>query len=443
MPRTPKRSNAKLSVSTAQDEYITREAALKILNVKPQTLYAYVSRGWIRSVQQPGGGKRSLYARVDMEKMKNRASSRTGHGVVASTAMRWGEPIIPTTITEIRSEGHCYRGRSAIALARSGASFESVAEFLWSGLWLGERTHWDSPAIPAHVRNLFDSEEAADEHLLWKFSLLTLHMGITRGKLIEAGKFPDAIDTARQLICAMVACLGTIGPTRAMVPMLKGDSIANGTLHALGVADAPRAREAIEAILVLMADHELTSSTFSARVAASSGALMLACVTAAMATHSGLEMARLCDRAEDFLSASTKADVLLGNALDLQRKGITPPGFNHPLYPRGDPRGDYLIELASALPNKSPRLKQVLSFLEKARSTMHLYPRAEAGIAALSIALRLPRRSGTGLYAIARVSGWVAHAIEQRTAGYMLRPRARYLGASPTTSSLFGGPPHS
>lgn len=436
MSQKKQTSTTKNPIVTTSDEYVAREVALNILDVKPQTLYAYVSRGWIRSVQKPGGGKRSLYSRIDVEKMKARATSRIGHGVAASTAMRWGEPIIPTAITEIRPEGHSYRGRSAVALARSGASFEAVAEFLWSGLWLGEQVRWRSPDIPVHVQKLLSSTETRSEHMLWKFTLLTLHIGVTRGKL-EAGQLPDAIDTARQLVCSMVACMGFLGPTQRLVLMKQGDSIATGLLRALGVPETPQSKEAIEAILVLMADHELTSSTFAARVAASSGALLLACITAALATHSGLEMARLCDRVEDFLCTSSKADVLMRNALDMQRKGITPPGFNHPLYQRGDPRGDYLIELAASLPNKSPRLKQVLLFLEKVRTTMHLYPRSEVGIAVLAIALRLPPRSGTGLYAIARIAGWVAHTLEQRTAGYILRPRARYIGTGPNTPGLF------
>lgn len=429
-------SKGKLPVNAPSDEYVTREVALQLLNVKPQTLYAYVSRGWIRSVQQPGGGKRSLYARHDLETMKSRAASRMGHGVAASTAMRWGQPIIPTAITDIRPEGHFYRGRSAIQLARSGASFESVAEFLWSGLWLGDEILWPSAPISDHVQRLLMSDEVKKEHLLWKFSLLALHVGVTRGKL-DAGQLPSGMVTTRQLICSMVACMGLLSPAQKIVPMKRGDSVARGLLRALGAPETPEALEAVQAILVLMADHELTSSTFAARVSASAGALPLACITAAFATHSGVEMARLCDRVEDFLGTSHTAEGLLDHVLELQRKGVTPPGFNHPLYPRGDPRGNYLIELASRLPNKSPRLKQVLVFLEKARTAMHLHPRSEIGIAVIAIALKLPFRSGTGLHVLARVAGWVAHITEQQTVGYILRPRARYVGGDAELSVGF------
>jgi len=411
------------------DEYVSRETALEILSVKPQTLYAYVSRGWIRSVQQPGGGKRSLYARVDVEKMKSRSGVRQGHQLVAANAMRWGEPIIPTAITEITADGPYYRGKHAITLARSGASYESVSEWLWSGLWLDQVAAWPVEEMPAHIAGLFDARRSGplNEHLIWRFALLSLHVGATRGKLIEGGWAPDAPRAARQMIQAMVGCIGTLGPSRKFNPVRPGESVSRALLRVLGAPINDANVRAMESILILAADHELTGSTFAARVAASSGALLHACLNAALATHSGIEIGRLCDRAENFLMLSAKADALFQQARDKQRSGVTPPGFNHPLYPRGDPRADHLIEIAAALPNKPPRLKGVLKFLEDARTSMHLFPRAELGIAVVAMALRLPPGASAGLFTIARTAGWVAHTLEQRTSGYMLRPRARFI----------------
>ncbi|RZJ10182.1 MAG: citrate synthase, partial [Haliea sp.] len=68
--------------------------------MRPQTLYAYVSRGWIRSVAQPGQ-KDKLYSRDDVDRVSKRSAARSGHGAVAASAMNWGEPILPTSITEI------------------------------------------------------------------------------------------------------------------------------------------------------------------------------------------------------------------------------------------------------------------------------------------------------------------------------------------------------
>jgi citrate synthase len=61
---------------------------------------------------------------------------------------------------------------------------------------------------------------------------------------------------------------------------------------------------------------------------------------------------------------------------------------------------------------------------------MQLYPRVEMGVLALTIAMRLPTYASGALFTIARTSGWVAHVLEQRTAGFLLRPRAKYAKSS-------------
>jgi citrate synthase len=102
-------------------DYATAAQALDILKVRPQTLYAYVSRGLVRSIPQPGQKER-LYRRDDLKRLETRSLARAGHGAVAAAAMNFGEPIISTSITEITAEGPRYRGRMAADLARSHAS---------------------------------------------------------------------------------------------------------------------------------------------------------------------------------------------------------------------------------------------------------------------------------------------------------------------------------
>src|SRR4249920_2203976 len=105
-------------------DYLPARDALAILDVKPQTLYAYVSRGWIRSVPQ-AGTREKLYSRDDVDRVRLRSLARAGHGAAAASAMRWGEPVIHSSITEITPEGARYRGRLATDLARTGHAFEA------------------------------------------------------------------------------------------------------------------------------------------------------------------------------------------------------------------------------------------------------------------------------------------------------------------------------
>src|SRR5512145_159228 len=108
-------------------ELSAREAA-RLLGVKLPTLYAYVSRGLLRSL--PGrSGRARRYLRSDVEALRERGPSVRA----AAGALRWGEPILESSITEMTPEGPAYRGRLAADLARGGVAFEAAAELLWTG----------------------------------------------------------------------------------------------------------------------------------------------------------------------------------------------------------------------------------------------------------------------------------------------------------------------
>src|SRR5262249_11521836 len=93
-------------------DWMSAPAAARSLGVKVRTLYAYVSRGW---VTRTGRGPRNpWYARADLERLKARHDARAGHGPVAASALRWGEPVLETRIATIGPDGPLYRGRNAI-----------------------------------------------------------------------------------------------------------------------------------------------------------------------------------------------------------------------------------------------------------------------------------------------------------------------------------------
>src|SRR5580765_1148191 len=112
--------------------YVDARTAAKHLGIQLRTLYAYVSRGAVRSL--PGEhGRPRLYALADVERLRVRRDARKGHGAVAAGALRWGEPVLDSAVTAITPRGPAYRGRHALDLAPA-ARFEDVAELLWSGV---------------------------------------------------------------------------------------------------------------------------------------------------------------------------------------------------------------------------------------------------------------------------------------------------------------------
>ena len=107
--------------------YVTARDAALSLGIKVESLYAYVSRGVVRSIVQPGQRTR-LYYREDIERAWHRMGGRAGIPDTAESVLSWGQPVFQTAITDLSDDGPVYRGRQAHLLADSGRSFESVAE---------------------------------------------------------------------------------------------------------------------------------------------------------------------------------------------------------------------------------------------------------------------------------------------------------------------------
>jgi citrate synthase len=204
------------------------------------------------------------------------------------------------------------------------------------------------------------------------------------------------------------------------------DSVAEATLVALGGAtDAARVR-AVDEALILCADHELNPSSFAARVAASVGASLTKSTLAAVATFSGPLHGGACERIESFVSRLGRPEHAIRAVSEELAAGRSVPGFGHPLYPKGDPRALPLLERAQELGAKCERVRALLAVVDAMALAEQAQPTLDAGLVALGYALELPPGAASGLFAIGRSAGWIAHALEQREAGFVLRPRARY-----------------
>src|SRR5690348_7227355 len=105
------------------DPFLTAAQAARRLGVSLPTLYAYVSRGMVSS--EPGSGRERRYPAEDIERLIRRREGDT-----AGAALDWGAPVLESAITAIGPDGPCYRGRSALRLARE-ASVRDVASLLW------------------------------------------------------------------------------------------------------------------------------------------------------------------------------------------------------------------------------------------------------------------------------------------------------------------------
>ena len=448
MPRNPRpQSPAAIGAAgdgvVSQADYLSRDEVLARLGIKQQTLYAYVSRGFIRSVARPDG-RSSYYLREDVERLRARRLGRAGQGAAAATAIRWGDPIMETAITRIGPEGPWYRGHAATALARSGLPFENVAELLWTGTLPAAPLAWpthpggpdltgpDLTGIAAALRRL-----RRDAHVVQLMAASVLALGVAAGlrrQRFLAGQTPLAL--AREMVRALAGTLGFLGPAPGWKPPAPGEGIAAavaGLLIPRAASPAgPGAVAAINTALIMAADHELNPATFAARVAASGSCDLHSSVGAALNTHYGTLVGRACDRVEKLFDPRADAETLFARARQMLGKAETLPGFDHPLYPAGDPRARHLIAAALAAGGAVPSVRAMHAVALRLEGECRARPKIEFGLVLLCRALDLPPRSASGLYALGQVAGWVAHVLEQRSAGFVIRPRARF-GPPPLT----------
>src|ERR1700760_4033607 len=113
-------------------EWVGASEAMERLGVRPQTLYAYVSRGRIEARPDAGDPRKSLYSAEDSARLRLRKARGRKAAHVAEDAIAWGEPVLASAITTVREGRLYYRGRDAADLALT-ASLESTARLLRGG----------------------------------------------------------------------------------------------------------------------------------------------------------------------------------------------------------------------------------------------------------------------------------------------------------------------
>jgi citrate synthase len=259
----------------------------------------------------------------------------------------------------------------------------------------------------------------------------------------DAGRFdttPEGVlPRARGLIRLLAAGLALPrAPARAR-RAARAARIAEVVARAFALDVEPGTLAAIDAFLILLADHELNASTFAVRVAASTRADVYAVVQAGLATLSGPLHGAASDRFEALLAEVGAPELAERAVQERARRGERVPGFGHPFYgAAGDARARVLLELAweRRATSEVAVANAVIGAMERANKPP---PNVDSGAVVLRAALGMPAGAVAGLFAVGRVAGWVAHALEQVATGHLLRPRARYIGPPPPGSSVSEG----
>jgi citrate synthase len=379
--------------------WLPMDEACRLLGVKPQTLYAYVSRAKVEVMPDPADTRRSLYRAEDVASLTRRKQAGRKRETVAASAMFGSEPSVPTALCSFVRGRPQYRDQDAVDLARH-ATLEDVAQLLWGA---------DRPAD-------FASQAPAAAAPPGRAAAFTTLAGLAAVGHSTRGRLTPVLHAESQRLVGQLA--DAFGASPVSVPLHL--RLAKGWQQPAAVADLLRMA------MVLLADHELTSSAFVARIAASTGASLPACLLAGLTTLSGPLHGDASGRVQALFQ-----DVLrLGEDAVIEHHlsaGLSLPGFGHHIYPDGDPRAATL--LAQFDPPDG-----IARFIEKATRSTGMKPNIDVALAALVARHHLPSDAAFGLFAISRSVGLLAHSMEQLAEPQVIRPRGRYVGQVPLPS---------
>ncbi len=394
-----------------------REAAGD-LGISLPTLYAYVSRGLIRSEGERSSRERR-YRAEDIDALKAR-KQRRDPGKVAEAALHFGLPVLDSAISLITGDRLYYRGRDVATLAGT-TTLEQIAALLWNG----ELT---APLPDVSV----DLPRGRWRHLSALTAALTPIDAFQTVLPVAAAHDPTAYDLRPAAVQrAGLRILRLLAATAVRRAATSG-SVAR-TLQRGWAPRAPAAGALLETALVLCADHELNPSTFTARCVASARSTPYAVVAGGLATLQGALHGGTCERIEalfDEVGAPARAETVVGARL---RRGEMLPGFGHPLYvkPARDPRAVILLERIRETRGATRGAVLARTLVERVRALVDVEPTIDFAVVALRRCLDLPSGAAVAIIAIGRTVGWIAHAIEQYQDERLIRPRARYVGVMP------------
>ncbi len=347
-----------------------------------------------------------------------------------------------------------YRGYEIGELV-DAASFEDATHLLWFGELPGRAEATAFAARLADTRGLPDPvlrmlrELPPDAH-----PLDALRTAVSLAASVD----PDRRHGDREanlrkafrlmsLISAAVAAWQRIRTGREPIVEQEGGSHAAHFLRGLeGHGPAPEVARVLEVILILHADHEFNASTFAARVAVATLADLHAAIVAAIATlkgprHGGANedvLSMLLEigdpaRAEAFVDARLGARGTLSRSERADPRARV-PGFGHRVYRVDDARARVLRGMAKSMAEATgqTRLFEVAEGVYAAmRARTTLPVNVDFFSAVVYHALGIPPDLCTSIFAVGRVAGWCAHALEQYADNRLIRPRAEYVGLAP------------
>ncbi|WP_018547344.1 citrate synthase [Streptomyces sp. LaPpAH-108] len=398
---------------------LTTKETAELLGVKPETVYAYVSRGLLGSRREPGSRASTFDAQeVTALARRNRREAAGPSGSATDLSVRTG-------ITLIEEDRYYYRGVDATELA-TRHSFEEVAEWLWTGEPTPGAAFFAPETTVEAARRAVNS---LPEHTTTTDRLRVAAIAAATEDPLRFDLSEDAVlGAGRLLVPTLVAAL----------PQNRPDHRDDGPLarrlwtRLSGRAPDGAGLRVLDTALGLLADHDLAASTLAVRVAASARAHAYAAVSAGLGALEGPLHGAASGLAHrlllDVLDQGTAGPVI---AAEL-RAGRRVPGLGHRLYAGEDPRAQALFRLLEEIPRAEPALLAARDIVATTARHTPLHANVDLALAVFTVSCGMPASAGETVFAVARTAGWIAHALEEYGERPLrMRPSGQYVGPKP------------
>ncbi len=366
-----------------------------------------------------------------IQNQKSQGFSKGLEGIVA------GETAL--SLVDGEASKLSYRG-IAIHELTENSSFEEVAYLLWKGKFP------TAEELENFKKTLAEKRYVSEDILsvLKGFPTNAHPMAVLRTMTSVLGLFdPEAdksdIESNRRKAVRLTASLPTVIAAfyrlregkDPIAPDLKLSHAADFLYMMHGKPPEKEMEKALDAYLILLADHGFNASTFSARVTASTQSDMYSAITAAVGTLKGDLHGSANQRAMEMIldiGAPDKAEDYVRNLLQQKKKVM---GFGHRIYKKEDPRATAFREIARRLCERSGEKKwmDISNRVEKVMWEEKQIPcNVDFFSASVLYILGFPVDFFTTVFAASRVAGWTAHVIEQLSDNRLIRPQAIYTG---------------
>jgi citrate synthase len=331
-----------------------------------------------------------------------------------------------------------YRGYNVHTLAEH-ATFEEVIWLLWKG-HLPARQELDrlkadlfkyAPIAPEVSAFLKANLQASPMDVLrTAVSMLSLYDPLAKDMSPEANQ-----TKATKLMAQTSTVVSTFGRLRAGQPLIAPDaslSFAGNFLYCLTGKRPDKVMEHVfDVALTLHADHELSASTFAARVTAATLSDIYSAATSAIGALKGPLHGGANEEVIRMLLEVGTADKAVERVHEMFAKKIKIPGFGHRVYRTDDPRATHLRVMSEEL-GKSTGHEELYLMSKRVEETVRgekkLNPNVDFYSASTYYSLGIPIDLFTPIFAVSRMSGWTAHVLEQYHNNRLIRPRAEYKG---------------